>query len=98
MSRTVFIAFGFSLAVLLGSCRSKPDYEGKSAEELEEMLQDEDPAVQARGAYGAGQEEATARQLVPALTDALKSEHVPVREYAARALGRAGAEAGPAVP
>src|SRR5262249_44593199 len=88
------------LAVVLApvSCRSKPPYEGKSAAELEEMLKDEDPKVQAQGAYGICRDSAKARQLVPALTVALKSRNVLVGEDAARALGGAGPVAADAVP
>jgi HEAT repeat protein len=97
MCRTLWLALGFT-AILLGSCRSKPAFEGKSAEQLEEMLQDDDPQVQAQGAYGAGQDDDMARRLVPALTVAVRKGNVLVRQYAARALGRAGADAESAVP
>jgi HEAT repeat protein len=85
------------LALAIGACRSKLPYEGKGVIELERMLADPDPAVQARGAYGLGQHGAEARAAVPALAGALQSQHALVREYAAQALGRVGPDAAPAV-
>ncbi len=43
------------LVLLLGCGGGRPSFEGKSVEELEAMLADSDPKVQAQGAYGLGQ-------------------------------------------
>jgi HEAT repeat protein len=87
-----------ALALSGCSCRSQLPYEGKSVAEVEQMLQDERPDVQAQGAYACYQDADKARQLVPALTAALKSPNGLVRQYAAQALGKAGPEAATAVP
>jgi HEAT repeat protein len=97
MHRTATIWAALALALALSACSSKLPYEGKSVAELEKMLKDEDPKVQARGAFGAGREPDKARQLVPALRGALASKDALVREYAAQALGQAGPGAAEAV-
>src|SRR5207244_990140 len=52
MVRRVSWALVAGLALLvLGGCRSRPPYEGKSVAELETMLHASDPGVQARGAF-----------------------------------------------
>src|SRR5262249_49095723 len=86
------------LALVTASCRSRPNYEDRSVEELEQMLADPSPTVQAQGAYGLGLHGAEARSAVPALAKALKAESALVREYAARALGLIGPDAKVAVP
>src|SRR6516165_3447043 len=68
-------------------CGSRPPYEGKSVAQLEKMLQDADPAVQAQGAFGLSQHGPAAKEATPALAMALKSEQVAVRQNAALALG-----------
>src|SRR5262245_58247723 len=87
-----------ALALAAAACGSQRPYEGKSVAELEEMLADADPAVQAQGAHGLGLHGAEARTAVPALGGALGSPHVHVREAAARSLGQIGPEARSAVP
>jgi HEAT repeat protein len=89
-----FRALGLALAVaLLAGCgRGKPPYEGKSVAELERMLDDPSPTVQAQGAFGLGRHGAEARPAAPALVRALKSPDALVRQQAAVALGQVGAE------
>ena len=85
------------LAIFLSACRARAPYEGKSVAELERMLLDPNPAVQAQGAYGLGRLETEARSAVPSLIDALKKD-TPVRQNAALALGQMGPHARDAVP
>jgi hypothetical protein len=87
-------ALGWALALaLLGGCgRGKPAYEGKSVAELERMLDDPSPTVQAQGAFGLARHGAEARPAAPALRRALKSPDALVRQQAAVALGQVGAE------
>jgi HEAT repeats len=66
-------------------CQSKPPYEGKSAAELERMLNGPDPVAQAQGALGLSRLGPAAGDAVPALTAAL-------------ALGEVGPPAKAAVP
>jgi HEAT repeat protein len=82
--------------VTLGGCHSKP-YEGKTIAELQRMLEDPSPAVQAQGAFGLSQMGSEAREAVPALIESLKRESL-VRQNAALALGAIGPEASDAVP
>jgi HEAT repeat protein len=93
---------GKGLALLLLTtafgCGSKLPYEGKSVEQLQRMLDDPDPQVQAQGAHGLALKGAEAKPAVPALIRVLKSDDVTVREQAARALGEIGPEAREAVP
>ena len=84
-------------AVLVSACRGRAPYAGKSAAELERMLGDPNPTVQAQGAYGLSRLGAEARSAVPALVDALKKSR-PVRQNAALALGQMGRHARDAVP
>ncbi len=86
------------MALLIGCGGGRPSFEGKSIEELETMLADADPKVQAQGAYGLGQKGREAVAAVPGLVKALGSNDTQVRQYAARALGRIGPEARAAVP
>ena len=83
--------------LFLAACHSKPPYEGKSAADLERMLGDPNPAVQAQGAYGLSRLGHEARSAVPALIAALKKDSA-VRQNAALALGQIGPEAQDAVP
>jgi HEAT repeat protein len=83
--------------ILLGACRAKAPYEGKGVAELERMLRDPSPAVQAQGAYGLSRLGPEARSTVPSLIAALKKDTV-VRQHAALALGQIGPEARDAVP
>jgi HEAT repeat protein len=82
--------------LLLCACRAKPPFEGKSAGELERMLNDPNPAIQARGAYGLSRLGHEARSAVPSLIAALKKDSV-VRQNAALALGLIGPDARDAV-
>src|SRR5919201_1470415 len=97
MSRSSRLVVFAALLTGLAGCRARPPYEGKSIPQLERMLQDADPRVQAQGAYGLSLHGPEARAAVPALIEALKKE-VSVRQYAARALGEIGPEARDAVP
>jgi HEAT repeat protein len=83
--------------ILLGACRAKAPYEGRGVAELERMLRDANPAVQAQGAYGLSRLGSEARSAVPALIAALKKESL-VRQNAALALGQIGPDARDAVP
>jgi HEAT repeat protein len=85
------------LPILISACRSKLPYEGKNAAELEQMLRDPNPAVQAQGAFGLSRLGPEARAAVPALMDALKKDRL-VRKNAALALGQIGPDARDAVP
>jgi HEAT repeat protein len=93
------IAFRVILLPLccLIACRTKPPYENRSAAELERMLQDPNPAVQAQGAYGLSRLGHEARSAVPSLIAALKKDTL-VRQHAALALGQVGPAAREAVP
>jgi HEAT repeat protein len=81
----------------LSACRDKAPYEGKSLAELERMLRNPNPTVQAQGAFGLSQLGTDARPAVPSLIDALK-RNTPVRQNAALALGQIGPGARDAVP
>jgi hypothetical protein len=84
------------LALVPLGCSRKPPYEGRSVVELERMLDDPDPTVQAQGAFGLSRHGAEARPALPALTRALTSPNALVRQQAALALGETGsAEAVP---
>jgi HEAT repeat protein len=85
-----------SVAAAAG-CGAKAPYEGKTAAELERMLHDTNPAVQAQGAYGLSLLGPEARDAVPALIEALTKETI-VRQNAALALGHIGPDAKAAVP
>jgi HEAT repeat protein len=90
---------GVALILALASssgCGSRPGFEGKSVAELEQMLADADPKVQAQGAHGLSLKGAEAAPAVRSLISALKSSDV-LREYAARALGQIGHAASAAV-
>jgi HEAT repeat protein len=78
-------------------CGVKAPYEGKNAAQLERMLHDPSPAVQAQGAYGLSLLGPEARDAVPALIEALTKESI-VRQNAALALGHIGPDAKDAVP
>ncbi|HKB35515.1 MAG TPA: HEAT repeat domain-containing protein [Gemmataceae bacterium] len=109
MTRTSWISFpqpgayrttiaAVVLGIVLLGCQSQPPYEGKSPAQLQKMLRDADPTVQAQGAIGLSKLGAEARDAVPELTDLLKSPDVFARESAAMALGKVGPEAKSAVP
>ncbi len=85
------LAIGLLLALLCG-CGRKPPYEGRSVAELEAMLSDPSPTVQAQAAYGLSRHRAEARPALPALTRALHSPNGLVRQQSALALGEIGAE------
>jgi HEAT repeat protein len=73
-------------------------HEGKSVAQLERMLQDADPVVQAQGALGLSEHGPAAKGAAPALAELLHSPHSVVRQNAALALGKIGPEAREAVP
>jgi HEAT repeat protein len=78
------------LALFAVGCSRKPPYEGRSVAELQRMLDDPSPAVQAQGALGLGLHGAEAQPAVPALARALRSSDTLVRQQAALALGQIG--------
>src|SRR5262245_4024938 len=80
------------------ACGRKAGYEGKSIPELENMVRDADPAVQVQGAYGLGLQGSEARCAIDVLIDALKSEHLPLRQRAAMSLGQVCAWSGASDP
>jgi HEAT repeat protein len=86
-----------TVACTLTACAGKAPYEGKSAAQLERMLEDSKSAVQAQGAYGLSLLGPDAREAVPALIKCLKKESI-VRQNAALALGKIGPDAREAVP
>lgn len=83
--------------IIISACRPRAPYEGKTAAQLERMLRDPSPAVQAQGAYGLGRLGSEARSAVPSLIEALKKDSL-VRQQAARAPGQIGPDAREAVP
>jgi hypothetical protein len=94
---TPHLRLALALLALAVGCRSRPPYEGKSVAELERMLSDSNPTVQAQGAFGLSRLGPEARSAVPALIDALKHDSI-VRQHAALALGKIGPDAREAVP
>jgi HEAT repeat protein len=76
------------LLTLLSGCGKKPPYGSRSVRELEGMLEDPHPEVQAQGALGLGLHGSEARSAVPALVRTLKSPDTLVRQQAALALGK----------
>jgi HEAT repeat protein len=91
------VAWLFVFLFLLGCQGKRPPYENKSVEELERMLHDPSPAIQAQGAFGLSQVGEQAVPAVPALAEALTSNESQVRQNAALALGRIGPQAKAAV-
>jgi HEAT repeat protein len=90
--------FGFQIAPLAiflalsaSGCGRKP-YEGRSVAELEQMLGDDNPQVQAQGAFGLSLHGAEARPAVPALVRTLAARETLVRQQACLALGKIGAQ------
>src|SRR5438105_1965151 len=88
---------GICALLLLVGCSRKPPYEGKSAAELERMLNDPKVEVQQQGAYGLSRLGSEGQEAVPALIEALKKETI-IRQNAALALGKIGPKAAEAVP
>src|ERR1700686_644193 len=86
------------LVLALSGCGTRAPYEGKSALELEGMLTDPNPAVQAQGAHGLSLLAAEAKPAVPALIQVLSKGEPVAQEQAALALGKIGPEARAAVP
>jgi HEAT repeat protein len=85
---------GFGVVFLIVvSCNTKGPTEGKSVADFEAMVRGTDPTAQAQGALGLGKLGPAAVLAVPALTEALKSPAVLVRQNAALALGEIGPEA-----
>jgi HEAT repeat protein len=82
--------------MILAGCSSKP-YESKSVAQLQQMLNDPSPAVNAQGAFGLSQIGPEAEAAVPALIECLKKETL-VRQNAALALGAIGPQAKDSVP
>jgi HEAT repeat protein len=82
---------GLLLAVLMLGCGRKP-YEGRSVAELEAMLNDPNPTVQAQGAFGLSRHGEAAAPALLALKRALSYQNALVRQQAARALGEIGAK------
>jgi HEAT repeat protein len=96
MGKSVRVVMLLAL-VFVSACRTKPPYDGKEAVELENMLRDPNPAVQAQGAFGLSRLGPAARSAVPSLIEALSKDR-PVRQNAALALGQIGPDAREAVP
>src|SRR6266566_2123771 len=96
MRQTILLVFLLP-AIFISACRGRAPYEGKSVAELERMLRDPNPTVQAQGAYGLSRLGSEARSAVPSLIEALKKTGA-VRQNAALALGQMGADAREAVP
>jgi HEAT repeat protein len=96
MHRTAYLLIASS-AIFFSACRAKAPYEGKGVAELEQMLRDPKPTVQAQGAYGLSRLGPEARSAVPSLVAALKKDSL-VRQNAALALGQIGPDARAAVP
>jgi HEAT repeat protein len=92
------MVFCLLLLFTAAGCSHKVPYEGKSPAELERMLKTGDANTQALAAYGLSLLGPDAAVAVPALIDALHSEHGLVRQNAALALGRIGPAARSAVP
>src|SRR5690348_1208004 len=71
------------LAALVVGC-GKPalPHEGKTVTQLEGMLHDADPAVQAQGALGLSVHGREAKDAAPALAELLQSPHSLVRQNA----------------
>src|SRR5205809_7817803 len=90
MATTPRLLLFLPLVVALCSCGRKLPQEKKSLDRLEAMLKDDDPKVQAQGAYGLSLDRDKSRAAIPALIDALRSKHAPVRQYAAPGLATAG--------
>ncbi|HZV07464.1 MAG TPA: HEAT repeat domain-containing protein [Gemmataceae bacterium] len=86
------------LLAFLSGCGRRPPYAGRSVAELQAMLDDPSPTVQAQAAYGLSLHHAKARPALPALTRTLRSPDALVRQQSALALGEIGAEAEEAVP
>jgi HEAT repeat protein len=81
------------LTFILPACGHKPPYEGRSVPELERMLEDTDPKVQAQGAFGLSLKGGQAQPATPALIRALASPDALVRQQACVALGKIGPQA-----
>jgi HEAT repeat protein len=86
------------LIASLAGCGGGAPYEGKSVAELETMLADPSPAVQAQGAHGLALKGADARSAVPALIGILQKGEPIAQEQAALALGKIGPDAKEAIP
>src|SRR5438132_1682004 len=71
MRQTILLVFLLP-AIFISACRGRAPYEGKSVAELERMLRDPNPTVQAQGAYGLSRLGSEARSAVPSLIEALK--------------------------
>jgi HEAT repeat protein len=96
---TIILPAGLACLLLLecGCSRGRP-YEGKSVDQLTQMLQSDDPIKQVQGAFGLGQVGPQAKEAGPALIHALKDRHTSVRENAALALGKISPDVTEAMP
>jgi HEAT repeat protein len=96
--RTLLAFLLLSLLALTPGCHTKKaPFEGKSVAELESMLADNSPTVQAQGAIGLGNLGKEAEPAVPKLIDALKCPESLVRQNAAQALGKIAPKSQPAL-
>src|SRR5437764_282860 len=96
MKRTLGI--GMVLLILAGCQSRKLPHEGQSVAQLQRLLEDRDPIVQARGALGLSLHGPAAAPAVPRLLELLRSPQSLVRQQSALALGKTGAaEAVPAL-
>jgi HEAT repeat protein len=88
----------FIVIFAISGCHSKAPYQGKSVAQLRRMLHDADSKTQVQGAFGLSQLGSQAREALPDLLEALKSDDPLVRQNAALALGAIGPDAAEAVP
>jgi hypothetical protein len=93
-----FRYWGLLPALIFLGCKGKPPYEGRSVSELQRMLADPDPKVQAQGAFGLSLKGAEAEPATPALIKATASSDALVRQQACIALGKIGPVAKEATP
>jgi HEAT repeat protein len=78
--------------LLLGCGSAKPPHEGKSVEQLIELLRSSDTGSKIQGAIGLAKHGDQAAAAVPELLKLLASPEASIRENAVNALGRIGAK------
>lgn len=91
--RSLLLAF-----VAIAGCYSKMPYEGRTAVELEVMLESDVTAERIQGAFGLSLLGVRAKPATPALVKALGAKDPLLQAQAALALGAIGPEAHEAVP
>jgi HEAT repeat protein len=90
MKATHRVALG--LLLLAVGCSRVPPYQGRTVEQLQQMLDDPDSTVQASGALGLSQHGPEALPAAARLAELLHSPAGLVRQNAALALARIGPE------